>query len=53
MQRFVRQQAFPNWDTSRIVTSRHDHLAWMHQHWCRTVVSGESLLAELESEDGE
>lgn len=42
------QQAFPNWDTLRIVASRHDHLAWMHRHWTEKVVSGQRLLDELE-----
>jgi hypothetical protein len=44
----VPQQPFPNWDTLRIAAGRHDHLAWMHRHWCTTVVSGERLLAEVE-----
>ena len=48
MRDHVRQQAFPNWDTLRIVRSRHDHLDWMHRHWTRTVVSGEELLNDLE-----
>jgi hypothetical protein len=48
MREHVRQQAFPNWDSLRIVRSRHDHLDWMHRHWTRTVVSGEDLLNDLE-----
>jgi hypothetical protein len=44
MREHVRQQAFPNWDTLRIAGSRHEHLAWMHDHWATLVVSGESLL---------
>lgn len=43
----VTQQTFPNWDTLRIVHSRHDHLAWMHKHWADEVVSGAELLDEL------
>jgi hypothetical protein len=43
----VVQQAFPNWDTLRIVASRHDHLDWMHRHWAGKVVSGQRLLDEL------
>ncbi|MEJ1110732.1 MULTISPECIES: hypothetical protein [unclassified Kribbella] len=27
------QQDFPAWDTHRIIDSRWDHLAWMHQHF--------------------
>ncbi|MCW2724325.1 MAG: hypothetical protein JWN35_1246 [Frankiales bacterium] len=50
MAEHVTQQTFPNWDTLRIVRSRTDHLAWMHAHWCTTVVSGEELLAELDAE---
>lgn len=46
MQEHVRQQPFPNWDTLRIVRSRHDHLDWMHRHWANVVVSGEELLDE-------
>lgn len=48
----VTQQTFPNWDTLRIVRSRHDHLQWMHDHWAHTVVSGEDILRELEGEEG-
>jgi hypothetical protein len=47
---FVLQQEFPNWDTLRIMRSRGDHLAWMHRHWCTTVVSGEELRAEVEAD---
>ena len=42
----VTQQTFPNWDTLRIVRSRHDHLAWMHSHWAQEVISGAQLLEE-------
>lgn len=44
----VVQQVFPNWDTLRIVASRHDHLEWMHRHWASAVVSGQRLLDELD-----
>jgi hypothetical protein len=49
----VTQQAFPNWDTLRIVRSRHDHLAWMHKHWAPQVISGEELLKEVQTESAE
>ncbi len=45
----VTQQPFPNWDTLRVAAGRHDHLAWMHRHWCTTVVSGEEMLAEVDA----
>jgi hypothetical protein len=48
----VTQQTFPNWDTLRIVHSRHDHLQWMHDHWAYGVISGAEVLAQLEAEDG-
>jgi hypothetical protein len=50
MTEHVRQQEIPAWDTHRIVASRWDHLAWMHDHWADTVVDGEELIAELETE---
>src|SRR3712207_9014216 len=40
MQEHVLQQVFPNWDTLRIMRSRHDHLAWMHRHFAEKVVTG-------------
>lgn len=52
MQQHVLQQVFPNWDTLRIMRSRHDHLDWMHRHFAHTVVTGSHLLAEVEAEDG-
>ena len=52
MQRFVLQQTFPNWDTLRIMNSRHDHLAWMHAHFATTVIQGSALLAEVEADTG-
>jgi hypothetical protein len=48
----VNQQTFPNWDTLRIIHSRHDHLQWMHDHWAHTVISGEEVLRSLEEEAG-
>jgi hypothetical protein len=39
------QQPLPAWDTGRIVDSRLDHLAWMHDHF-----ADEVLLAGEESE---
>jgi hypothetical protein len=48
MTEHVSQQKFPNWDTLRIVASRHDHLDWMHRHWAGRVVSGEEILRGLE-----
>lgn len=44
----VVQQAFPNWDTLRIVASRHDHLDWMHRHWAAKVISAQALLDEID-----
>lgn len=48
MQRWVLQQEFPNWDSLRIMNSRHDHLEWMHRHFAHTTVTGSALLAEVE-----
>jgi hypothetical protein len=39
----IRQQDMPAWDTMRIVASRWDHLAWMHDHWADGVLSAEEL----------
>ncbi len=50
MQRHVLQQTFPNWDTLRIMRSRHDHLDWMHRHFATTIVRGSEILAEVEGE---
>jgi hypothetical protein len=50
MQEHVLQQVFPNWDTLRIMRSRHDHLAWMHRHFADKVVTGSEILAEVEAE---
>ena len=46
------QQAIPAWDTHRIVESRWEHLAWMHDHFADSVVSGEELMAEIDAEEG-
>jgi hypothetical protein len=53
MERWVLQQEFPNWDSLRIMSSRSDHLEWMHRHFASKVMAGSELLAELEAEDGE
>ena len=50
MSEHVRQQDIPAWDTVRIVESRLEHLAWMHDHFADSVVSGEELLKEIEAE---
>jgi hypothetical protein len=42
----IRQQEMPAWDTLRIVASRWDHLAWMHDHWADEVLSAEELDGE-------
>ena len=48
MERWVLQQTFPNWDTLRIMNSRHDHLEWIHRHFAERVVQGSEILAELD-----
>lgn len=50
MVQHVNQQTFPNWDTLRIVHSRHAYLQWMHDHWATTVISGEDILAGLDND---
>ncbi len=50
MQVHVLQQVFPNWDTLRIMRSRHDHLDWMHRHFAEKVVTGSDILAEVDRE---
>ena len=50
MEVHVLQQTFPNWDTLRIMRSRHDHLAWMHRHFAEKVVTGSEILAEVDGE---
>jgi hypothetical protein len=42
MEKHFKQQNMPRWDTERIVESRNDHLAWMHEHFAyETLVAGE------------
>ena len=53
MEQHVLQQVVPNWDTLRIMRSRHDHLTWMHAHFAHGVVNGSALLAELDAEESE
>ena len=50
MTEHIRPQDIPAWDTLRIVESRWEHLAWMHDHFADSVVSGEELLNEIEAE---
>jgi hypothetical protein len=50
MTEHVRQQELPNWEIHRIVESRWEHLAWMHDHWADSLLSGEELLRELDEE---
>lgn len=50
MSEHVRQQDIPNWDFQRIVDSRWEYLAWMHDHFADSMISGEELLAEIERE---
>jgi hypothetical protein len=39
----IEQQEMPAWDTLRIVDSRWEHLAWMHDHWADEVLTAEAL----------
>ena len=50
MAEHIEQQDIPAWDTLRIVDSRWEHLAWMHDHFADSVVSGEELLQEMKAE---
>ena len=50
MSEHVRQQDIGNWDFQRIIASRWEHLAWMHDHFADSVISGEALLEEIEAE---
>ena len=50
MTEHVPQQDIPAWDTLRIVESRWEYLAWMHDHFADSVISGEELLEEIEAE---
>ena len=45
MGRHFKQQPLPVWDTERLVSSRDDHLAWMHEHF-----ADETLYAGVPSE---
>ena len=52
MEAHFRQQNMPRWDTERIVDSRNDHLAWMHEHFAyETLVAGED--SELDKGPGQ
>jgi len=42
--KIIAQLDMPAWDTLRIVGSRGDHLAWMHDHFADDVLDGEHLL---------
>ena len=50
MTEHVHQQNIPNWEFNRIVENRWEYLAWMHDHFADSVLSGEELLAEIEAE---
>jgi hypothetical protein len=50
MTEHVHQQEILNWDFERIVSSRWEHLAWMHNHFADSVLSGEELLKEIEAD---
>jgi hypothetical protein len=39
----IAQQEMPAWDTLRIVDSRWEHLAWMHDHWADAVLTAEAI----------
>ena len=52
MEEHFKQQNMPLWDTERIVESRNDHLAWMHEHFAyETLVAGEE--SEVDKGPGE
>jgi len=53
MSEHIRQHSFPAWETLRIVDSRWDHLAWMHDHFADSLVSGEELLEEIDAGEAE
>lgn len=46
MTEHLEQQEMPVWETRHIVASRWEHLAWMHDHWADSVLSGEELLED-------
>jgi hypothetical protein len=39
----IEQHDMPAWDTLRIVDSRWEHLAWMHDHWADHVLTAEEI----------
>jgi hypothetical protein len=39
----IAQQDMPAWDTMRIVDSRWEHLAWVHDHFADHVLTAEEL----------
>ena len=39
----IAQQDMPAWDTMRIVNSRWEHLAWVHDHWADRVLTAADL----------
>jgi hypothetical protein len=48
------QQNMPAWDTQRIIDSRWDHLAWIHDHFAdEVIVAGEPPDAGLHHEGEE
>jgi hypothetical protein len=53
MSEYTRRRQFPAGETRRIVDGRWDHLAWMHDHFADTLVSGEELLEEIDAEEAE
>jgi hypothetical protein len=53
MSEYTTQQRLPAWDTLRIVDSRWDHLAWMHDHFTDSLVSGDELLEEIHAEEAD
>jgi len=50
MTEHVRQQDLPSWEIHRIVEARWEHLRWMQDHWADSVISGQELLDELDTE---
>jgi hypothetical protein len=49
----IEQQDMPAWDTLRIVDSRWEHLAWMHDHWADSVLLAEDIgMGGLHPDDG-
>ncbi len=48
--RLFPQQDMPVWDTMRIAAARWDHLSWMHDHFADTVIDGDELWEEIQTE---